>query len=103
MPHSPKGQARPPQAQPEARRQGARKSHGLGRGMMSQGRGAAPGTSGATPRQYVRVADAAARWKRTQVELGVSTAMQAQVLSGLAEGERVVSGLVVGNGAGRPG
>ena len=36
------------------------------------------------------------------VELGVSNRVQAQVLSGLIEGERVVSGRVVGGGTGRP-
>ncbi len=104
------GQARPPQAgagpapaaPPGA---GAPAGHGMGsgRGMMSQGRGAASGTSGAGPRQgTVRVADARGALEERKVELGVSNRVQAQVLSGLAEGERVVSGLVVGNGAGRP-
>ena len=55
------------------------------------------------PRQgTVRVADARGALEERKVELGVSNRVQAQVLSGLAEGERVVSGLVVGNGAGRP-
>ena len=70
---------------------------------MGQGRGLTPGAAGAAPRQgTVRVADARGALEERQVELGVSNRVQAQVLSGLAEGERVVSGLVVGNGAGRP-
>ena len=64
---------------------------------------ARPGATGAAPRQgTVRVADARGALEERKVELGVSNRVQAQVLSGLAEGERVVSGLVVGNGAGRP-
>ena len=104
------GQARPPQAgagpapaAPPGAGAPAGNGMGSGRGMMSQGRGAAPGTSGAAPRQgTVRVADARGALEERKVELGVSNRVQAQVLSGLAEGERVVSGLVVGNGAGRP-
>ena len=49
-----------------------------------------------------RVPGAGGALEERKVELGVSNRVQAQVLSGLAEGERVVSGLVVGNGAGRP-
>ncbi|MDA0236460.1 MAG: efflux RND transporter periplasmic adaptor subunit, partial [Proteobacteria bacterium] len=104
------GQARPPQAgagpapaAPPGAGAPAGNGMGSGRGMMSQGRGAASGTSGAGPRQgTVRVADARGALEERKVELGVSNRVQAQVLSGLAEGERVVSGLVVGNGAGRP-
>lgn len=66
-----------------------------GRGM---GRGAAD-----TPRQgRVKVANAGGKLEERKVELGVANRVQAQVLSGLQEGERVVSGLVVGNGTGRP-
>ena len=68
-----------------------------------QGRGLTPGATGAAPRSgTVRVADARGALEERKVELGVSNRVQAQVLSGLAEGERVVSGLVVGNGTGRP-
>lgn len=75
---------------------------GMGMGQ-GQGRGLTPGATGAAPRQAtVRVADARGALEERKVELGVSNRVQAQVLSGLAEGERVVSGLVVGNGAGRP-
>lgn len=101
------GQARAPQAgtapapQPGAATP-AGNGMGSGRGV-SQGRSPTPGTSGAAPRQgTVRVADARGALQERKVELGVSNRVQAQVLSGLAEGERVVSGLVVGNGAGRP-
>ncbi|MER2552744.1 MAG: hypothetical protein ABTQ28_05690, partial [Thauera sp.] len=55
------------------------------------------------PRQgTVKVADAGGKLEERKVELGVANRVQAQVLSGLQEGERVVSGLVVGNGATRP-
>ena len=77
---------------------------GRGGGMgAGQGRGLTPGATGAAPRSgTVRVADARGALEERKVELGVSNRVQAQVLSGLAEGERVVSGLVVGNGTGRP-
>ena len=101
------GQARPPQAgaaSTAGAQPGSAGSGGAGRGGgMGQGRGATPGAAGAAPRQgTVRVADARGALEERKVELGVSNRVQAQVLSGLAEGERVVSGLVVGNGAGRP-
>jgi macrolide-specific efflux system membrane fusion protein len=48
------------------------------------------------------VADERGGVQERKVELGVSNRVQTQVLSGLAEGERVVSGLVVGAGSGRP-
>ena len=50
----------------------------------------------------MRVADERGGVQERKVELGVANRVQAQVLSGLAEGERVVSGLVVGAGGGRP-
>jgi macrolide-specific efflux system membrane fusion protein len=103
------GQARPPQAgaataSAAGAQPGTAGSAGAGRGGgMGQGRGATLGATGAAPRQgTVRVADARGVLEERKVELGVSNRVQAQVLSGLAEGERVVSGLVVGNGAGRP-
>jgi macrolide-specific efflux system membrane fusion protein len=72
------------------------------------GQGAGPGRSGgaaasSAPRQgTVKVADGRGGIEERKVELGVSNRVQAQVLSGLAEGEQVVSGLVVGAGSGRP-
>ena len=56
-------------------------------------------------RAKVRVEGANGRIEEREVEIGVRNRIQAQVLSGLAEGERVVSGLASaqgGNGAGRP-
>ena len=50
----------------------------------------------------MKVDDGRGGVEERKVELGVSNRVQAQVLSGLAEGERVVSGLVVGSGNGRP-
>jgi len=74
--------------------------HHGGRRLVGEPGIAQPGHA---PRQgTVRVADARGALEERKVELGVSNRVQAQVLSGLAEGERVVSGLVVGNGAGRP-
>jgi macrolide-specific efflux system membrane fusion protein len=90
------GQARPPQAGVPA--------SGGGRGPgQGQGRSAGAAGAAAAPRQgTVKVADAGGKLEERKVELGVANRVQAQVLSGLQEGERVVSGLVVGNGATRP-
>ena len=44
-------------------------------------------------RGTVKVIDANGRIEERQVELGVTTRVQAQVLSGLKEGEEVVAGL----------
>lgn len=96
------GQARapPPGTAQPAGNGGPGRGGGMGAG---QGRGLTPGATGAAPRSgTVRVADARGALEERKVELGVSNRVQAQVLSGLAEGERVVSGLVVGNGTGRP-
>ncbi|MBP7441791.1 MAG: efflux RND transporter periplasmic adaptor subunit [Thauera sp.] len=95
------GAPRAPQPSPSAA-----PANGAGRGM---GAGAGPGRSGGVvaagtgPRQgTVKVADERGGVQERKVELGVANRVQAQVLSGLAEGERVVSGLVVGAGSGRP-
>ena len=95
------GAPRAPQPSPSAA-----SANGAGRGM---GAGAGPGRSGGVvaagtgPRQgTVKVADERGGVQERKVELGVANRVQAQVLSGLAEGERVVSGLVVGAGGGRP-
>lgn len=50
----------------------------------------------------VRVATGGGMLEDRQVELGISNRIQAQVLSGLAEGERVVAGRVPGSGGERP-
>ena len=50
----------------------------------------------------MRVADGRGGLEERKVELGVTNRVQAQVLSGLTEGERVASGLVVGTSSGRP-
>ncbi len=95
------GAPRAPQPSPSAA-----PANGAGRGM---GAGAGPGRSGGVvaagtgPRQgTVKVADERGGVQERKVDLGVANRVQAQVLSGLAEGERVVSGLVVGAGSGRP-
>ena len=95
------GAPRAPQPSPSAA-----SANGAGRGM---GAGAGPGRSGGVvaagtgPRQgTVKVADERGGVQERKVDLGVANRVQAQVLSGLAEGERVVSGLVVGAGGGRP-
>ena len=68
-----------------------------------QGRSGGVAAAGTGPRQgTVKVADERGGVQERKVELGVANRVQAQVLSGLAEGERVVSGLVVGAGSGRP-
>jgi macrolide-specific efflux system membrane fusion protein len=79
---------------------------GSGRGM-GQGQGAGrPRTANAaasTPAQgTVKVAGANGKLEDRKVTLGVSNRVQAQVLEGLQEGERVVSGLVVGAAANGP-
>ncbi|TMW70486.1 efflux RND transporter periplasmic adaptor subunit [Thauera sp. UPWRP] len=65
---------------------------------------ARPGASGGAaqrPRQgSVRVARDDGSLEERSVELGVSNRVQAQVLSGLAEGERIVSGLSAAPGNG---
>jgi macrolide-specific efflux system membrane fusion protein len=96
------GAPRAPQLSPPASPGNA---NGTGRGM---GAGAGQGRNGAAaasagPRQgTVKVADERGGVQERKVELGVSNRVQTQVLSGLAEGERVVSGLVVGAGSSRP-
>ena len=81
-------------------------ANGAGRGMgagAGQGRSGGVAAAGTGPRQgTVKVADERGGVQERKVELGVANRVQAQVLSGLAEGERVVSGLVVGAGGGRP-
>jgi macrolide-specific efflux system membrane fusion protein len=99
------GAARAPQrAAPAASGNGA--GNGSGRGMgqgAGQGRSSGAMAGGSAPRSgTVKVADERGAIVERKVELGVSNRVQAQVLSGLAEGERVVSGLVVGTGNGRP-
>ena len=95
------GAPRAPQLSPPAS-----PGNGAGRGMgagASQGRSGGAATASTGPRQgTVKVADERGGVQERKVELGVSNRVQTQVLSGLAEGERVVSGLVVGAGSGRP-
>lgn len=70
----------------------------------SGARGAIPAAqagSGQRPRQgVVKVASDNGLLEDRTVELGVSNRIQTQVLSGLTEGERVVSGLATPNGGG---
>ena len=95
------GAPRAPQPSPSAA-----PANGAGRGMgagAGQGRSGGAATASTGPRQgTVKVADERGGVQERKVELGVANRVQAQVLSGLAEGERVVSGLVVGAGGGRP-
>lgn len=97
------GAPRAPQPSPSAAPANA---NGAGRGMgagAGQGRSGGVAAAGTGPRQgTVKVADERGGVQERKVELGVANRVQAQVLSGLAEGERVVSGLVVGAGGGRP-
>ena len=95
------GAPRAPQLSPPAS-----PGNGSGRGMgagAGQGRSGGAAAASTGPRQgTVKVADERGGVQERKVELGVSNRVQTQVLSGLAEGERVVSGLVVGAGSGRP-
>ena len=97
------GAPRAPQLSPPA---SPGSGNGSGRGMgagAGQGRSGGAATATTGPRQgTVKVADERGGVQERKVELGVSNRVQTQVLSGLAEGERVVSGLVVGAGSGRP-
>ncbi len=97
------GAPRAPQPSPSAAPANA---NGAGRGLgagAGQGRSGGVAAAGTGPRQgTVKVADERGGVQERKVELGVANRVQAQVLSGLAEGERVVSGLVVGAGGGRP-
>ena len=97
------GAPRAPQLSPPA---SPGSGNGAGRGMgagASQGRSGGAATASTGPRQgTVKVADERGGVQERKIELGVSNRVQTQVLSGLAEGERVVSGLVVGAGSGRP-
>ena len=97
------GAPRAPQLSPPA---SPGSGNGAGRGMgagAGQGRSGGAATASTGPRQgTVKVADERGGVQERKVELGVSNRVQTQVLSGLAEGERVVSGLVVGAGSGRP-
>ncbi|MCK6410295.1 efflux RND transporter periplasmic adaptor subunit [Thauera sp.] len=96
------GQARSPQAGTAAAAPPAGVPGSAGGRGMGRVTGPTAGAAG-TPRQgTVKVADADGKLEERKVELGVANRVQAQVLSGLQEGERVVSGLVVGNGTGRP-
>ncbi len=70
-------------------------------GARAEGRAKVAG--GAAPTAgTVRVATGGGALEDRQVELGIANRIHAQVLSGLAEGERVVSGLVPGSGGDRP-
>ena len=97
------GAPRAPQLSPPA---SPGSGNGSGRGMgagAGQGRSGGAAAASTGPRQgTVKVADGRGGVQERKVELGVSNRVQTQVLSGLAEGERVVSGLVVGAGSGRP-
>ena len=97
------GAPRAPQLSPPA---SPGSGNGSGRGMgagAGQGRSGGAAAASTGPRQgTVKVADERGGVQERKIELGVSNRVQTQVLSGLAEGERVVSGLVVGAGSGRP-
>ncbi len=94
--------ATPPAGTAGASGAGNGASRGMGQGA-GQGRNGGATAANRPPRQgTVKVADGRGGVEERQVELGVSNRVQAQVLSGLAEGERVVSGLTVGNGGDRP-
>jgi len=54
-----------------------------------------PATGAGARRATVKVATADGSLQDRQIEIGVSSRIQAQVLSGLEEGERVVSGMAV--------
>ena len=97
------GAPRAPQPSPSAAPANANVAgRGMGAGA-GQGRSGGVAAAGTGPRQgTVKVADERGGVQERKVELGVANRVQAQVLSGLAEGERVVSGLVVGAGSGRP-
>ncbi len=92
-----------PRAPQSATAAAARNGGGAG---ANRGAGAGRGTGAATAagaRQgMVKVDDGRGGVEERKVELGVSNRVQAQVVAGLAEGERVVSGLVVGTDSGRP-
>lgn len=87
------GAPRPPQA-------GARGS--AGRGQGSAPRPGAAAASATPAKGTVKVVGAQGTLEERSIELGVSNRVHAQVLSGLAEGERVVSGLTVGAAGSRP-
>ena len=90
------GAPRPPQA-------GARGSTGsAGRGQGSAPRPGAAAASAPPAKGTVKVVGAQGTLEERSIELGVSNRVHAQVLSGLAEGERVVSGLAVGAAGSRP-
>ena len=92
------GSPRPPQlGASTAQGNGAGRGAGPGRGTAAAGSGLPQSRQGT-----VKVVDPAGGVEERKVELGVANRVQAQVLSGLAEGERVVSGLVVGADNGRP-
>ena len=95
------GAPRAPQLSPPAS-----PGSGAGRGMgagAGQGRSGGAAAASTGPRQgTVKVANERDDVQEHKIELSVSNRVQTQVLSGLAEGERVVSGLVVGAGSGRP-
>ncbi len=89
------GASHPAQAGPRASAGGP----GSGRG------GSRPGAtvpSATAARGTVKVVGAQGTLEERSIELGVSNRVQAQVLSGLAEGERVVSGLTAGAADARP-
>ena len=87
------GAPRPPQT-------GAHGSTGstgsAGRGQGSAPRSGAAAASAPPAKGTVKVVGAQGTLEERSIELGVSNRVHAQVLSGLAEGERVVSGLAVG-------
>ena len=92
------GSPRPPQlGASTAQGNGAGRGAGPGRSTAAAGSGLPQSRQGT-----VKVVDPAGGVEERKVELGVANRVQAQVLSGLAEGERVVSGLVVGADNGRP-
>lgn len=96
-------QAGTPPAPAAAGGNGALRGTGQGAGQgMGPGRGGNTPTSAAPRQGTVKVDDGRGGLEERRVELGVSNRVQAQVLSGLAEGERVVAGLSVGGSGNRP-
>ena len=90
------GASRPAQAGPRAN------AGAPGSGRESGPRPAAAPAAAAAAKGTVKVVGAQGALEERSIELGISNRIQAQVLSGLAEGERVVSGPAAGATGPRP-
>ena len=75
---------------------------GAGKGMGTGRNRTATGTAAAPAQGTVKVENARGALEDRKVVLGVANRVQAQVLEGLQEGERVVSGVAVGAGSSGP-